>query len=248
MFTAMMEGRRKVAEEQAAALVAMLPPPMIKDLAFLLEAFLAMPHEVRMRFGRWDEILAQPVPGPDLPTARAYAHFARGVALGALGRVEEAAAERAAFAEAAAKVPKENLWGANPTTVVLAVARALPRRGDRVPARGPRRGGGEAPRGGAPRGRPQVRRAAARVRARAPCARGGAPDGRQAGEAEAVYREDLAAQPGERLVAPGPRAGAADAGEGRRARGRGALPRRLEAGGHRGEVLVPVHSGRPVSG
>ena len=140
MFTAMMEGRRKVAEEQAAALVAMLPPPMIKDLAFLLEAFLAMPHEVRMRFGRWDEILAQPVPGPDLPTARAYAHFARGVALGALGRVEEAAAERAAFAEASAKVPKENLWGANPTTVVLAAlapyldGEIAFRRGDRAAA------------------------------------------------------------------------------------------------------------------
>lgn len=120
MFTAAMEGRRKVAEEQAAALVAMLPPPMLKEMGFLLEAFLAMPDEVRIRFGLWDEILEQPVPAADLPTARAFSHFARGVALGALGRLDEAEGERAAFAEARGRVPKEYLWGANPTSAVLA--------------------------------------------------------------------------------------------------------------------------------
>lgn len=119
-FTAMMEGRRKVALEQAAAIVAMLPPPMVRKLAFLLEAFLTVPHEVRMRFGLWDEILDDPIPGTDVPTARAFAHFARGVAFAALGRIDEAEREQAAFAEAAAKVPNEFLWGANPSTAVLA--------------------------------------------------------------------------------------------------------------------------------
>ncbi|MEO8585426.1 MAG: tetratricopeptide repeat protein, partial [Acidobacteriota bacterium] len=139
-FTAMMEGRRKVAQDQAAALVAMLPPPMVKEMAFLLEAFLTVPQEVRMRFGLWDEILEQPLPGEDLPTARAFAHFARGVALGALGRVDEADKERTAFAEAAARVPGEFLWGSNPTSAVLAslasyLDRELAfRRGDRAAA------------------------------------------------------------------------------------------------------------------
>lgn len=120
VFTAMMEGRRRVALERAAAVVAMLPPPMFKELAFLLEAFLTVSHEVRMRFGLWDEILEDPIPGTDVPTARAFAHFARGVAFAALGRVDEAGRERAAFAEAAAKVPEEYLWGANASSAVLA--------------------------------------------------------------------------------------------------------------------------------
>jgi len=120
VFTAMMEGRRKVAQEQAAAVVAMLPPSMVKELAFLLEAFLTVSHEVRMRFGLWNEILEDPVPGTDVPTARAFAHFARGVAFAALGRIDEAERERAAFSEAAAKVPKEYLWGANASSAVLA--------------------------------------------------------------------------------------------------------------------------------
>ncbi|MBK9064495.1 MAG: hypothetical protein IPL89_15085 [Acidobacteria bacterium] len=120
VFTAMMEGRRKVAQKQAAAVVAMLPPPMVQELAFLLEAFLTVPHEVRMRFGLWNEILEEPIPGTSVPTARAFAHFARGVAFAALGRIDEAERERAAFAEAAAKVPKEYLWGANASSAVLA--------------------------------------------------------------------------------------------------------------------------------
>lgn len=195
VFTAMMEGRRKVAREQAAAVVAMLPPQMVKDLAFFLEAFLTTPHEVRMRFGLWDEILGEPIPGSDVPTARAFAHFARGVAYAALGRIEEAERERAAFTEAAAKVPKEYLWGSNPTAAVLAAhvpyleGEMAFRRGDRETAEAKLREAvrledalkyDEPPPAGVP-----ARHALGAVLLTAGKAK----------EAEAVYREDLRRNP-----------------------------------------------------
>jgi len=66
---------------------------------------------VLLRFGRHDEILALTQPAADHPVEMAWWHFARGVALARTGKAGEAATARAALAEAAAKVPKEALFG-----------------------------------------------------------------------------------------------------------------------------------------
>jgi len=80
---------------------------------------------VLMRFGRWDEILAEPELEPEFPLARALRLSARGVAYAALGKVDEARAEQKAYTEAAAAVPEDAVFGNNTAAAILEVAGAL---------------------------------------------------------------------------------------------------------------------------
>jgi hypothetical protein len=63
-----------------------------------------MPYHALVRFGRWEEMLDEPAPGEELPFATALWHYARGVALANLGRVDKAREELAAV-EAAKSDP-----------------------------------------------------------------------------------------------------------------------------------------------
>ena len=60
-----------------------------------------------MRFGRWDDLIAEPLPADvDLySTTAATIHYGRGVAHAAKGQLAQARAERQAFAEAYARIP-----------------------------------------------------------------------------------------------------------------------------------------------
>jgi tetratricopeptide (TPR) repeat protein len=51
--------------------------------------------QLRVRFGRWDEILRTPAPSGELPHAMGMWHYARGRALAATGKIREAEAELA---------------------------------------------------------------------------------------------------------------------------------------------------------
>jgi tetratricopeptide (TPR) repeat protein len=55
-----------------------------------------------VRFGRWDEVLAEPLPKEGQPFAAAMSHYARGLALAAKGRVDEAERELSALERVAA--------------------------------------------------------------------------------------------------------------------------------------------------
>jgi tetratricopeptide (TPR) repeat protein len=84
-----------------------------------------MPYEVLMRFGRWEEILAEPMPAPYLPFTRSMHHAARAVALAALDRPDEARVEQQAFLEERANVPEDAPFGNNLARDLLAVAEHL---------------------------------------------------------------------------------------------------------------------------
>jgi predicted Zn-dependent protease len=84
-----------------------------------------MPYEVLMRFGRWDEILAEPEPPEYLPFSRALRHYARSVAHAARDEVAEARAAQAAFTAEAGRVSEDASFGNNATHDLLAVARAV---------------------------------------------------------------------------------------------------------------------------
>ena len=77
-------------------------------MADWLEGFVPMRLHVLVRFGRWDELIAMPLPAdPELySTTTAMTHYARGVALAATGQVAEAGAERERFAAAVDRVPE----------------------------------------------------------------------------------------------------------------------------------------------
>jgi tetratricopeptide (TPR) repeat protein len=82
-----------------------------------------MPLEVRLRFGRWDEVLAQPEYPDYLPMSRAMRHAARAIAFAAQGKLPEARVEQTALR--AAQLPPDATFGNNPSAGILAVARHL---------------------------------------------------------------------------------------------------------------------------
>ena len=82
-----------------------------------------MPLEVLVRFGRWDEILAEPANYPEgMPFTRALHHMARATALAAKGDAPGARKEQALFLEASKLVPKETPLGNNFAPAVLSLA------------------------------------------------------------------------------------------------------------------------------
>ena len=121
-FTAMMRGRSAEALSSARAMVAGIPPKFLEEMAPVADGFAIFPSEVLMRFGRWDDVLAEPEPKEFLPLSRAMWRFTRAVALNAKGKAAEADAERTAFRAAAEKVPKEWTFGNAPASVVVTLA------------------------------------------------------------------------------------------------------------------------------
>ena len=125
-YAAMMTGQRALAMKHIRAMVAQLPADFLKENALLAEGFVAMPLEVMVRFGMWDEILAEPDNYADYMTAtRAFHHAARAIAYTAKGDPENARKEQAIFLEKAKLVPKEETLGNNTAEDLLALAQRM---------------------------------------------------------------------------------------------------------------------------
>ena len=75
-----------------------------------------------MRFGLWDEMLAEPPPNPKLVGLTAAYHYGRASALAAKGRVQEAITEQQVLEKIAAAVTADDPAGLNAAKDVLAVA------------------------------------------------------------------------------------------------------------------------------
>jgi len=124
-FAAMMIGRSELALESMREMVNEFPEDWLRENAIWADGWVAMPIEVLMRFGRWQEILDYPEMPEYLPLSTALRHYARGVAYAAEAKVEEARAEQAAFKEARAAVAEGAFFGNNDAHDVLDVAAAL---------------------------------------------------------------------------------------------------------------------------
>jgi tetratricopeptide (TPR) repeat protein len=122
-FVAMMQGRSEQALDCARTMVAGVPEDFLQEYAPVVDGYLIFVSEVLMRFGRWEEVLAEPAPPAQAPLSRALWHFTRTSALIALKRMDEAHAEQAAFEKAAAAVPPDRQFGQNSATNILAIAR-----------------------------------------------------------------------------------------------------------------------------
>jgi tetratricopeptide (TPR) repeat protein len=118
----MMEGRSSVAIGEARTMVAEIPPPMVEAMAPFVDGLMALPYATLVRFGRWDEVLREPEPAPYLPVTRALWHFARGTALAATGKVDEANAERTAVEAIAATLKDGVTVGNSQAKDILAIA------------------------------------------------------------------------------------------------------------------------------
>ncbi len=124
-YAAMMIGRSEVALTSIRELVADIPVDWLQANASWADGFVAMPYEVLMRFGRWQEILDEPEPPAYIPLTRSLHFAARAVALAALGRPEEARAEQRAFLAARAAVAEDATFGNNRAHDLLDVADRL---------------------------------------------------------------------------------------------------------------------------
>jgi tetratricopeptide (TPR) repeat protein len=101
--------------------LAQLVEPQIKDMPWL-DGYHATPAQVLVLFERWDDVLALPEPPFEAPFSNALWHFARALAFGGKGQLNEARAERDKFAAAAGSVPKTTEIGLNTAAAVFAVA------------------------------------------------------------------------------------------------------------------------------
>jgi tetratricopeptide (TPR) repeat protein len=121
-YAAMMTGQRDLAVEHIRAMVKEMPEDEVKKYAMLAEGFMAMPYEVLIRFGLWNEILAEPDHPEFMVFTRAFRHAARGIAYAATGNIKSARLEQTAFLEASKLVPAEEVFGNNSCQALLAIA------------------------------------------------------------------------------------------------------------------------------
>ena len=121
-YAAMMTGQRDLAVERIRAMVKGIPENLMKEYAMFGEAFAAMPYEVLLRFGMWDDVLAEPDHPEFMVFTRAFRHAARGIAYAAKGDTKSARAEQSAYLEAGKLVPADDLFGNNSCQSILAIA------------------------------------------------------------------------------------------------------------------------------
>jgi tetratricopeptide (TPR) repeat protein len=103
IYAALFSAQSKVALEATTSLENSIPEALLcvpsPPMADWLEGFCAIRMHVLVRFGRWQEIIDAKLPQDQelYATTTATMHYAKGVALAALGRIEEAEAERTLF-------------------------------------------------------------------------------------------------------------------------------------------------------
>ncbi|MGE0220001.1 tetratricopeptide repeat protein [Mycolicibacterium sp.] len=131
VYSAMFEGNSAIALSAADELAGQLTPELLTiespPMADWLEAFVPLRIHVLVRFGRWAELIATPLPeDTDLYcTTTATIHYARGVAHAASGNLDQARAERESFAAAYARIPESRYLFNNTSRDILAVAAAM---------------------------------------------------------------------------------------------------------------------------
>jgi tetratricopeptide (TPR) repeat protein len=121
-YAAMMTGQSAATLKAARAMTAAVPEEFLRDYGPAADGFMVFVPEALMRFGRWEEVLAEPPPRGSLPLSTALWRFTRAASLTALGRAKEASAEREAFRRAAGAVPKGWTFGNNSAADILSIA------------------------------------------------------------------------------------------------------------------------------
>jgi len=122
-YAAMMTGQRDLAMKHIRAMVAEMPSEFLTENALQAEGNVAMPLEVMVRFGLWDDILAEPERYTDkMWFTRAFHHAARAIAYAAKGDTASARNAQSVFVERAKLVPEADFLGNNSCEALLAVA------------------------------------------------------------------------------------------------------------------------------
>lgn len=124
-YSAMMEGRYQVAIDAARQIEKRIPREFLQEFVKVADGFMPTAYRVLIRFGKWNEILAEPEPAEWQLFSRADRHFARALAYSALGKLDEAQAELELMDKISQELNDEWLVGNNKATEVVAVARLM---------------------------------------------------------------------------------------------------------------------------
>jgi tetratricopeptide (TPR) repeat protein len=131
IYAAMFAGQSKVALDTSAQLEKSIPEELLRvktpPMADWLEGFLTSRVHILVRFGRWNDILELKIPQDRelYCVTTAMMHYAKGIALAATEKVEEADKERDNFHHALKRVlPSRTLFN-NKCVDILAVAAAM---------------------------------------------------------------------------------------------------------------------------
>jgi tetratricopeptide (TPR) repeat protein len=120
---AAMDGNYLQARRVAQTLAANVGPH-VKEMP-PLESWMTVPLAVEVRFHKWNEILKTPQPDAAMQLETAFWHFARGMALAATEKLDEADAEYQMVKEAEEKTPADAIFSMpfnNKTKNILTIA------------------------------------------------------------------------------------------------------------------------------
>ena len=122
-YTPAIEAAQELIDTTPEALLRVSSPPM----ADFIEGYIPMKQHVLIRFGKWQDIVAQDLPeDQDLYcSTTAMMLYAKSVAYSAMGNVAEAEKARAAFLEAKTKVPTSRRVHNNTVVDLLAIAEEM---------------------------------------------------------------------------------------------------------------------------
>jgi tetratricopeptide (TPR) repeat protein len=116
-FSAMMIGRESEAMEAARAMWEDLPEQAIREVGPFFDAWMCSVYDVQKRFGRWDDLLAEPAPPEYLPATTAVWRAHRAIAFAAKKDFKNAEREHMAFRSAMKAIPETPLWNTYDTAV-----------------------------------------------------------------------------------------------------------------------------------
>ncbi|MCG6884245.1 MAG: hypothetical protein LJE62_10885 [Silicimonas sp.] len=131
VYGAMFLGQYEPAMRAARELVAVTPEELLRvespPFATFFESYFALWVHVMIRFGKWRELIAEPLPEDPALWANLTAtlHYAKGVAHAALGEVSEAESERIQFLAAREAMPEDRRLHNVLCLEQLAVAEAM---------------------------------------------------------------------------------------------------------------------------
>ena len=121
-YAAMMSGHEEEAMASARAMWTMVPEETFAKVGSWLDRIMCSVYDVQKRFGRWDDLLAEPAPPETLPITNATWRASRAVAYAAKMDIANAEKEFAAFKEAKATIPKTARWSRDSAHRVLEVS------------------------------------------------------------------------------------------------------------------------------
>ena len=131
IYAAMFLGQRQQALYAADRIRAFATPELVASsppfMASILEGYSGMRTHVLVRFGMWEDLIAELAPEPAAlyPVRTAMHHYGQGVAHAALGNIAEAELAQAVFRAARLALPETAIFLSNTARDVLGVGDAM---------------------------------------------------------------------------------------------------------------------------